>query len=57
MKNIRFLSENVQFLEVKYFIYLNRCVFVMRQDHPVAPRRYAYLKENGHTIKEVNYTK
>ena len=32
MKYIRvcfFLSENVQFLEVKLSIYLNRCVFVM----------------------------
>ena len=29
-KKIRsFLSENVQFLEVKVSIYLNRCVFVM----------------------------
>ena len=26
----RFLSENFQGLEVKCFIYLNRCVFVMR---------------------------
>ena len=30
MKTIRvFLSENVQFLEVKFSIYLNRRVFVM----------------------------
>ena len=30
MKNIRvFLSENFQFLEVKFSIYLNRCVFVI----------------------------
>ena len=30
MKNIRdFLSENFQFLEVKFSIYLNMCVFVM----------------------------
>ena len=31
MKNIRvfFLSENVQFLEVKFSIYLNRRVFVI----------------------------
>ena len=30
MKNIRvFLSEKLQFLEVKFSIYLNRCVFVM----------------------------
>ena len=31
MKNIRFvLSENFQFLEVKFSVYLNRHVFVMR---------------------------
>ena len=29
MKNIRFLSENVQFLVMKFSIYLNRRVFVM----------------------------
>ena len=29
MKNISFLSENFQFLEVKFSIYLNRRVFVM----------------------------
>ena len=30
MKNIRiFLSENFQFLEVKFSLYLNRCVFIM----------------------------
>ena len=30
MKNINvFLSENFQFLEVKFFVYLNRHVFVM----------------------------
>ena len=30
MKNIRgFSSENLQFLEVNFSIYLNRCVFVM----------------------------
>ena len=30
MKNIRvFLSENFHFLEVKFSIYLNRCVLVM----------------------------
>ena len=33
MKNIRFfLSEIVQFLEVKFSIYLNRRVFVMPND-------------------------
>ena len=29
MKISEFLSENFQFLEVKFSIYLNRCVFVM----------------------------
>ena len=29
MKNISFLSENFQFLVVKFSIYLNRRVFVM----------------------------
>ena len=38
MKNIRvFLSENFQFLEVKFSIYLNRHVFVMEsQSHHLA---------------------
>ena len=30
MKNVSFLFENVQFLEVKFSIYLNRRVFEMR---------------------------
>ena len=30
MKNISFLSENFQFLKVKFSIYLNRRVFVMK---------------------------
>ena len=30
MKNISFLTENFQFLEVKFSIYLNRRVFVMK---------------------------
>ena len=29
MKNISFLSENFQFVEVKFSVYLNRHVFVM----------------------------
>ena len=29
MKNISFLSDTFQFLEVKFSIYLNRLVFVM----------------------------
>ena len=29
----QFLSENFQFLEVKFSIYLNRHVFVMQTDH------------------------
>ena len=31
-----FLPENFRFLEVKYSIYLNRCVFVMKHDSPSA---------------------
>ena len=31
MKNIRILSENVEFLVVKFSIYLNRRVFVMKR--------------------------
>ena len=31
MKRISFLSENFQFLEMKFSIYLNRRVFVMRR--------------------------
>ena len=30
-----FLSENFQFLEVIFSIYLNRCVFVMYLDTPL----------------------
>ena len=43
MKNIRvFLSENFQFLEVKFSIYLNRRVFVMKH------RRLLSVKPNIH---------
>ena len=31
MKNIRILSENFQFLVVKFSVYFNRRVFVMEQ--------------------------
>ena len=31
MEKKRFLSENFQFLEVKFSIYLNRRVFVMKK--------------------------
>ena len=42
MKNIRvFLSENFQFLEVKFSIYSNRRVFVMRNyESLMADRQY-----------------
>ena len=37
MKNIRFfLSENFQFLVVKFSVYLNRLVFVMRNNRPTS---------------------
>ena len=41
MKNISvfFLSENFQFLEVKFSIYLNRRVFVMNLDATSLMRR------------------
>ena len=43
MKNIRFfLSENFQFLEVKFSIYMNRRVFVM-VFLLYFLRRYAYV--------------
>ena len=32
MKNIRILPENIQFLVVKFSIYLNRRVFVMKNE-------------------------
>ena len=36
MKNIRvFLSENFQFVEKNFSIYLNRRVFVMSQNEPI----------------------
>ena len=45
MKNISFfLSENVQFLEVKFSIYLNRRVFVMGKE---------YIYKGGTCIKIV----
>ena len=36
MKNISFLSENFQFLEVKFSTYLNRHVFVMSSTGQIA---------------------
>ena len=49
MKNIRvFLSENFQFLEVKFSIYLNRSVFVMLSACQLGPYYHSrvciYLK-------------
>ena len=41
-KNISFLSENFQFLEVKFSIYLNRRVFVMKKT--ISPK-YCLLLE------------
>ena len=35
MKTISFLSENFQFLEVKFSIHLNRRVFVMGMTRPL----------------------
>ena len=56
MKNIRvFLSENFQFLEVKFSIYLNRRVFVMCRHQRVwdpkilknLRKDYSYLASSG----------
>ena len=46
MKNIRvFFTENFQFLEVKFSIYLNRCVFVMCSSvHPSLPEKGSTLR-------------
>ena len=44
MKNIRIvLSENFQFLEVKFSIYLNRRVFVMRKKRLFLPTLWILL--------------
>ena len=45
MKKIRvfFLSENVQFLEAKFSIYLNRRVFIML----VAAHKYQHLSHSS----------
>ena len=45
MKNIRvFLSENFQFLEVKFSLYLNRRVFVMGFNEIPIYNNFFYLK-------------
>ena len=49
MKNIRvFVSENFQFLEVKFSIYLNRRVFVM-------PLTYIHTYIHTHMINLIFY--
>ena len=59
MKNIRdFLSENFQFLEVKFSIYLNRHIFVMctsdvvlnQLAHQRSLIRIFIIRENKHFI-------
>ena len=46
MKNIIFfLSENFQFLDMKFSIYLNKSVFVMDLDHPEQNIDCGYLLE------------
>ena len=58
MKNIRvFLSENFQFLEVKFSVYLNRRVFVMRQEsnpHPPVCHLDAHPTEPPRLHHDVN---
>ena len=43
MKNIRVLSENFQFLEVKFSIYLKMCVIVMSASNSCPVCRYCNL--------------
>ena len=58
MKNIRdFLSENFQFLEVKFSIYLNRRVFVMtktRDEKETDKTNAAYETDDAQTKKNCN---
>ena len=47
--NIRvFLSENFQFLEVKFSIYLNRCVFVMKT---IILCKVCFHNENNNSVE------
>ena len=43
MKNISFLSENFQFLGVKFSIYLNRHIFVMIFSRKEIKKKKKYL--------------
>ena len=45
MKNIRILSENFHFLMVKFTVYLNRLVFIMK-----ASAFRARIKKNHHKL-------
>ena len=48
MKNIRFfLSENFQFLEVKFSIYLHRHVFVMDVERTVGKKLLMHKQEKA----------
>ena len=51
MKNITvFLSENFQFLEVKFSTYLNRCVFLMF--FLIFPRKLDLIVSNLHEMSK-----
>ena len=59
MKNIRiFLSENFQFLEVKFSIYLNRRVFVMGRMVPdiLHSGSISILREVADVKERTSYT-
>ena len=49
MKNYEFLYENFQFLEVKFSIYLNRRVFIMKmaKKHTDVGRKYLEKNKNN----------
>ena len=50
-KYLSFLSENFQFLEVKFSIYLNRRVFVMPDLDVDVPGRAPYSVYNSQLIR------
>ena len=51
----RFLSENCQFLEVKFSIYLNRRVFVMFHNVSAFPISVSYCALGGLCVMFVEF--
>ena len=54
MKNIRiFLSENFPFWVVKFSIYLNRRVFVIKHNLPRGTKRRRYVEQQWHNKRKI----